>query len=76
MAEGVGSTTTAVAEWALGLATIRALLEAGVIGEPVAKRIATLMEEHADRYAQDGHLADAGEVRACARRLRELLRAE
>jgi Na+/glutamate symporter len=74
--EGVGSTTTAIAEWALGLATIGALLEAGVIGEPVAKRIATLMEEHADRYAQDGRVADAGEIRACARRLRELLGAE
>ena len=71
--EGVGLTTTAVAEWALGLATIRALLEARIINAPIIERIATLMDEHADRYAQGGHIADAGEVRACADRLRELL---
>lgn len=73
MPEGVGLTTTAVAEWALGLATIRALVEANIIKAPTVERIALLMEEHAERYESGGHIADAGEIRACAVRLRELL---
>ena len=73
MPEGVGSTTTAVAEWALGVATIRALHESGTITDATVERIITLMEEHADRYERDHHPVDAGEVRVCARRLRELI---